>query len=191
MFPADTPLGDDVAAWVKDNYGAGQSWVDLGTYRDKDGAEKFFAFPYKADLKSLVWYVPDNFDEAGYEIPKTWEELQELTEQIVATLGVNRTNFETDAAESTTTALTGGIKYYFTQVARRGLVPFAEAAIGVAMVDTGVDDSTDLTWEVGGGAAYFISEATSIDASLRWYQTDTDGGDTEGIRLFIGMTTRF
>jgi opacity protein-like surface antigen len=70
-------------------------------------------------------------------------------------------------------------------------VPFAEAAIGFAMVDTGVDDSTDLTWEVGGGAAYFISEATSIDASLRWYQTDTDGGDTEGIRLFIGMTTRF
>src|SRR5690606_37336521 len=27
-----TPLGDDVAAFVKDNYGAGQSWVDLGTY---------------------------------------------------------------------------------------------------------------------------------------------------------------
>jgi opacity protein-like surface antigen len=114
-----------------------------------------------------------------------------LTEQVVATLGVNRTNFDTNAAESTTTALTGGIKYYFTRLANRGLVPFAEAAIGFAMVDTGVDDSTDLTWEVGGGAAYFISEATSIDASLRWYQTDTDGGDTEGIRLFIGMTTRF
>lgn len=114
-----------------------------------------------------------------------------LTEQIVATLGVNRTNFETDAAESTTTALTGGIKYYFTRLANRGLVPFAEAAVGFAMVDTGVDDSTDLTWEVGGGAAYFISEATSIDASLRWYQTDTDGGDTEGLRIFLGMTTRF
>ena len=68
-----------------------------------------------------------------------------LTEQVVATLGVNRTNFDTNAAESTTTALTGGIKYYFTQVAKRGLVPFAEAAIGFAMVDTGVDDSTDLT----------------------------------------------
>jgi alpha-glucoside transport system substrate-binding protein len=83
-----TPLDEATAAYVKDNYGAGQSWVDLGTYRDKDGAEKFFAFPYKADLKSLVWYVPDNFDEAGYEIPKTWEELQELTEQIVADGGV-------------------------------------------------------------------------------------------------------
>ena len=114
-----------------------------------------------------------------------------LNEQVVATLGVNRTNFDTNAAESTTTALTGGIKYYFTRLENRGLVPFAEAAVGLAMVDTGVDDSTDLTWEVGGGAAYFISEATSIDASLRWYQTDTDGGDTEGLRLFVGLTTRF
>jgi opacity protein-like surface antigen len=114
-----------------------------------------------------------------------------LTEQIVATLGLNRTNFDTRISDSTTTALTGGIKYYFTQVAQRGLVPFAEAAIGFAMVDTGVDDSTDLTWEIGGGAAYFITESTSIDASLRWYQTDTDGGDTEGLRLFVGMTARF
>ena len=68
------PLGDDVATFVKDNYGAGQSWVNLGTYKDKDGAEKFFGFPYKADLKSLVWYVPENFEEAGYEVPKTWED---------------------------------------------------------------------------------------------------------------------
>ncbi|TJW31127.1 MAG: extracellular solute-binding protein, partial [Mesorhizobium sp.] len=30
-----TPLGDDTANWVKDNYGAGQSWVDLGTFKDK------------------------------------------------------------------------------------------------------------------------------------------------------------
>lgn len=114
-----------------------------------------------------------------------------LSEQIVATLGLNRTNFDTNAAESTTTALTGGVKYYFGLPSPRALLPFAEAALGIAMVDTGVDDATDLTWEVGGGGAYFITEATSIDASLRWYQTDTDGGDTEGIRFFLGMTTRF
>ena len=70
-----TPLGDDTANWVKDNYGAGQSWVDLGTYKDKDGKPGFFAFPYKADVKSLVWYSPDNFEEAGYKVPKTQEEL--------------------------------------------------------------------------------------------------------------------
>jgi hypothetical protein len=114
-----------------------------------------------------------------------------LTEQIVATLGVNRTNFDGGGADSTTLGVTGGVKYYFTQVARRGLVPFAEAAVGFANVDAGGNDSTDLTWEIGGGAAYFLTDATSFDASLRWYQTDTDGADTEGIRLFVGMTTRF
>mgnify|MGYP000748244059 CR=1 FL=1 len=62
------PLGDDTSKWVKDNYGAGQSWVDLGTYKGKDGNKAFFAFPYKADLKSLVWYSPENFKEAGYRV---------------------------------------------------------------------------------------------------------------------------
>ncbi|WP_054309326.1 ABC transporter substrate-binding protein [Mesorhizobium sp. 1M-11] len=79
-----TPLGDDVAAWIKENYGAGQSWVDLGTFKDKDGKSGFFAFPYKADVKSLVWYSPDNFDEAGYKVPATQEELAELEKKIIA-----------------------------------------------------------------------------------------------------------
>jgi hypothetical protein len=115
-----------------------------------------------------------------------------LNEQVVATLGLSRTNFDTDIAESTTTGITGGVKYYFLRAENRGLIPFAEAAIGFAHSDVpGGNDGTDLTWEVGGGAAYFINDATSFDASLRWYQTDTDGGDTEGIRLFLGMTTRF
>jgi alpha-glucoside transport system substrate-binding protein len=79
-----TPLGDDTANWIKDNYGAGQSWVDLGTYNGKDGKPAFFAFPYKADVKSLVWYSPDNFEEAGYEVPKTQEELAALEQKIIA-----------------------------------------------------------------------------------------------------------
>jgi alpha-glucoside transport system substrate-binding protein len=77
------PLGDDVEKWVKDNYGAGDSWANYGVYKGKDGKEAFYAFPYKADLKSLVWYVPENFKEAGYKIPTTMEELKALTEQIV------------------------------------------------------------------------------------------------------------
>jgi len=79
-----TPLGDDVANWVKDNYAAGQSWVDLGTYSGPDGANAFYGFPFKTDVKSLVWYVPENFEDAGYEIPQTMEELKALTEKIVA-----------------------------------------------------------------------------------------------------------
>ena len=79
-----SPLGDETKQWLIDNYAAGQSWVDLSTYKGKDGKAQLYAFPWKADLKSLVWYVPENFKEAGYEIPKTMEELKALTEKIVA-----------------------------------------------------------------------------------------------------------
>lgn len=78
-----TPLGEDDAQFVRENYGAGESWVDLGTFTGADGQEHFYGFPYKADLKSLVWYVPANFEEAGYEIPKTWEEMMTLSDRIV------------------------------------------------------------------------------------------------------------
>jgi alpha-glucoside transport system substrate-binding protein len=78
-----SPLGDGVKNWLLKNYSAGQSWVDLSTYADKTGTKHLFTFPWKADLKSLVWYVPENFKEAGYKIPQTMEDLKALTEQIV------------------------------------------------------------------------------------------------------------
>src|SRR5690606_3574711 len=51
------PLGEDTKQWVLDNYAAGQSWVDLGTYENDKGEEDLYGFFYKVDLKSLVWYV--------------------------------------------------------------------------------------------------------------------------------------
>jgi alpha-glucoside transport system substrate-binding protein len=68
---------------VAENYAAGQSWVDLATFPGKDGTPGLYGFFYKADLKSLVWYVPENFEDAGYEVPKTMEELKALSQQIV------------------------------------------------------------------------------------------------------------
>jgi len=38
--------------------------------------------PNKADLKSLVWYSPSVFEENGYEIPETWDELMALQDQM-------------------------------------------------------------------------------------------------------------
>lgn len=78
-----TPLGDDIAAWLGENYAAGESWVGLGTFTGPDGTDRLYAFPYKIDVKSLVWYVPDNFEDAGYEVPTTMEELKALMDQIV------------------------------------------------------------------------------------------------------------
>ncbi|AXI44757.1 alpha-glucoside ABC transporter substrate-binding protein [Sulfitobacter sp. SK012] len=79
-----TPLADGTAEWVAENFAAGQSWVDLGTYTGKDGADALYGIFYRVDLKSLVWYSPDAFDEAGYDIPQSMEELKALTDQIVA-----------------------------------------------------------------------------------------------------------
>jgi len=79
-----TPLGDEMGAWVNDNYAAGSSWVDLGTYADEDGMDQFYGFFFNVNVKSLVWYVPENFEDAGYEVPQTMEELIALSEQIVA-----------------------------------------------------------------------------------------------------------
>ncbi|WP_422372701.1 ABC transporter substrate-binding protein [Hoeflea sp.] len=79
-----SPLGSDAASWVAENYAAGESWVDLGTYPDESGEEQFYGFFFNVNVKSLVWYVPENFEDAGYEVPETMEELKALTEQIAA-----------------------------------------------------------------------------------------------------------
>ncbi len=79
-----TPLEQSWGPWIKDNYAAGTSWVDLGTFADKQGKDHLYGFFYKVDLKSLVWYVPENFEDAGYDVPESMEELKALTKQIVA-----------------------------------------------------------------------------------------------------------
>jgi len=77
-------LGNETSDWVKDNYAAGQSWVDLGTYTNPDGKDELYGFFFKVDVKSLVWYSPENFEDAGYDVPGSMEDLKTLTDQIVA-----------------------------------------------------------------------------------------------------------
>lgn len=54
-------------------------WVELGTV---DG--KFYAPPFGANIKSLVWYSPKAFADKKYEIPETWGDLIALSDKIVA-----------------------------------------------------------------------------------------------------------
>lgn len=77
------PMPEGTGDWVAENYAAGQSWVDLATFEGPEGGENLYGFFYKADVKSLVWYVPENFEDAGYEVPQSMEELKALTEQMV------------------------------------------------------------------------------------------------------------
>ncbi|MGB3299524.1 MAG: ABC transporter substrate-binding protein [Phormidesmis sp.] len=55
------------------------SWIDLSTVNDK-----VYGIWYRAAVKSLVWYNPKSFAKKGYSIPKTWDEMIALSDQIAA-----------------------------------------------------------------------------------------------------------
>jgi alpha-glucoside transport system substrate-binding protein len=54
-------------------------WKDYGTV---DGT--FYAAPLGANVKSFIWYSPSTFKKNGWAIPKTWDDLIKLSDQIVA-----------------------------------------------------------------------------------------------------------
>ena len=54
-------------------------WVNLGKVDNQ-----VYGIWMRSDPKSLVWYNPDAFETAGYDIPSSWDELMALTERIAA-----------------------------------------------------------------------------------------------------------
>lgn len=83
-FAADgfvVPLTDEVNAtidefWAEDLQTDGQI---------EDGTQ--YGVPVKTDLKSLVWYQPAAFEEAGYAVPETFEDFQALVDEMAAADG--------------------------------------------------------------------------------------------------------
>ncbi|MFS0704682.1 ABC transporter substrate-binding protein [Cellulomonas sp. 179-A 9B4 NHS] len=76
-FPdAVQPAGDAVVENANEYYT--EQWVEYGTV---DGT--LYATPLGANVKSFVWYSPSAFEENGYEVPTTWQELLDLTDQMV------------------------------------------------------------------------------------------------------------
>lgn len=71
------PAPEQTAALVDEYFG--EDWKGYGTVDDT-----FYAAPLGANSKSFVWYSPSAFEEAGYEIPQTWDEMLALSDQIVA-----------------------------------------------------------------------------------------------------------
>jgi alpha-glucoside transport system substrate-binding protein len=69
------------ADWLKENYI--QSWLDMGTMEGPNGPILAGVWG-RANVKSIVFYPKKAFDEAGYTIPATWDELMALTEQIAS-----------------------------------------------------------------------------------------------------------
>jgi alpha-glucoside transport system substrate-binding protein len=71
LIPMDT-LGADAASYS-------DFFITPMTINDK-----WLGLPIKADVKSIIWYSPANFEALGYTVPATWEELDALVEQMVA-----------------------------------------------------------------------------------------------------------
>ena len=110
--------------------------------------------------------------------------------QIVGTLGLRYAHNEVPGPDLSDLAVLIGGKYYFTPLRAQAIVPFVDGAIGLAHRDSGASDSTDFTWEVGGGVSWFFTQAWSFDAGLRLFHTDTDV-ETKGTQIFVGITARF
>ena len=56
----------------------GEDWKGYATVNGK-----FYGAPSGASVKSLVWYSPSSFKEAGYAVPTTLEELTALSDKMV------------------------------------------------------------------------------------------------------------
>ena len=54
-------------------------WKEYGTV---DGT--VYAAPLGSNVKSFVWYSPSAFEEAGYQVPQTFDELMTLSNKIAA-----------------------------------------------------------------------------------------------------------
>src|SRR6056297_1673114 len=71
----------DISTWFKDGYLKqyyDQSWIDIATMNDI-----MAGVWYRANVKSLVWYPKNEFEEEGYEVPESWDEMMALSRQMV------------------------------------------------------------------------------------------------------------
>jgi alpha-glucoside transport system substrate-binding protein len=80
------------------NYGAEGKVIDVATFMDPaklktaypatlslySQGSHVWAVPYKADVKSTIWYPIKAFAAKGYQVPTTWADLMTLSDKIVA-----------------------------------------------------------------------------------------------------------
>ena len=125
----------------------------------------FYAIPEQADVKGLVWYPVPEFEEAGYTVPRTWDELLALSRQMVADgrhpwcLGIESGPASgwpaTDWIEALVLRL-GGVELYDQWVAheipfdhpvvRQATSMFGEIAFGPGFVNGGVESINDVAF---------------------------------------------
>jgi alpha-glucoside transport system substrate-binding protein len=72
-----TPLADETLDRINANYTS--AWKDLGSYEGS-----VYGVFHRVNAKSFVWYPKQVFEEEGYEIPATWDEMLDLMEEMKA-----------------------------------------------------------------------------------------------------------
>lgn len=70
-------MGFDIAALEAAH---GSYFMNLGVCADG----QHYSIPTNANYKSIVWYNKQLWDDGGYEVPTTWDELVALSEQVLA-----------------------------------------------------------------------------------------------------------
>ena len=70
------PLWPGVLSKIDNNYAP--VWKDLGSYEGTS-----YGVFHRVNVKSLVWYPKKAWNDAGYPIPKTWDELKALMDRMV------------------------------------------------------------------------------------------------------------
>ncbi|WBU36927.1 ABC transporter substrate-binding protein [Homoserinibacter sp. YIM 151385] len=72
--PAPEGVADNVAeGWSED-------WAGYATVNDT-----LYGAPLMASVKGFVWYSPSQFEENGWEVPQTWDEMLALSQTIADT----------------------------------------------------------------------------------------------------------
>ena len=73
LIPASEAVEANVDEWWSED------WKQYGTH---DGT--FYAAPLMASIKGYIWYSPAEFEDKGYEVPETLDDLTALSEEIAA-----------------------------------------------------------------------------------------------------------
>ncbi|QZY28516.1 ABC transporter substrate-binding protein [Nocardioides coralli] len=71
IVAAPDPVSDNVDEFF------GEDWRLYGTVDDT-----LYAAPLGANVKSFVWYSPKKFQQEGWEVPETWDDMIALSDQI-------------------------------------------------------------------------------------------------------------
>ena len=106
------PLSDAADAVVD------EFWADgFQQYGNVDGVQ--YGIPAKTDLKSLVWYQPAKFDDAGYTVPETFDEFTALIDTMAADDGPKPLCVGIESGQATGWPYTDWVEDMVLRLARR------------------------------------------------------------------------